>query len=244
MTKKILKTGDEIAKFVLHKTEPGSGPVVLDTPLLNLNLESDIADSLSNTSVTIGDGNGFVLPAADRLFSNLTTLEGPLYRIVKRFKRRSLPRDDATNAAPMNDILSLTFTDREGNEIDVNDTNDNIQIMIAGGSPSRQEHLLIESLYLQDKNATYFGLVFKVSYSHHAILIVFDPHTTQPLYGNTTAYIFNDVVKYSDHYHGYQFSLDVQFSGNQSSIFIPEDYFTKTGEYYLTFTILGSVICV
>ncbi|XP_070546434.1 uncharacterized protein [Ptychodera flava] len=239
VTNQMLESGDDIGKFVLHKTQPGSGPVILDTPLLRLNLESDLAGSLSNTSITLGDGNGFVLPAADRFFPNVTMLEGPLYRIVKRFKRRSLPRDDAANAVPMNDILSLTFTDTEGNEVEVNDTNDDIQIMIASDFPSHQAHTLIESLYLEENNVTYFGVVLKVSYSHHAILIVFNPEITGSLYGNTTAYIFKDVVKYSGRYHGYQFSLDVNFSGNYSSIFIPEDYFTTTGEYYLTFTIPG-----
>ncbi|XP_070573997.1 polycystin-1-like protein 3 [Ptychodera flava] len=111
--------------------------------------------------------------------------------------------------------------------------------MIASDFPSHQEDTLIESLYFEESNVTYYGMVLKVSYLHHAILIVFNPEITGPLYGNTTAYIFNDVVKYSDRYHGYQFSLDVHFSGNYSNIFIPEDNFRTTGQYYLTFTIPG-----
>ncbi|XP_070547229.1 polycystin-1-like protein 3 [Ptychodera flava] len=70
---------------------------------------------------------------------------------------------------------------------------------------------------------------------YHAVLI--DIEISDAIYGNTTAYIFDDIVEYSSEYQGYLFSIDVTFEGKHSHLFIPEYTILKTGEYYLTFTV-------
>ncbi|XP_070550963.1 polycystin-1-like protein 3 [Ptychodera flava] len=69
----------------------------------------------------------------------------------------------------------------------------------------------------------------------HAVIIHFN--VSKVIYGNTTAYIFNEVVEYSTNYRGYLFGFDVQFSGEHTSIFIPEHDIVEAGGYYLTFAI-------
>ncbi|XP_070560181.1 uncharacterized protein [Ptychodera flava] len=81
LTKSVLNTTDNLAKFVLFSIEPGSGPVELKTPSIGLNLETDSVEKLTNTSVWMGDGHGFRLPWAEQLFSNWT-VERPINRIV------------------------------------------------------------------------------------------------------------------------------------------------------------------
>ncbi|XP_070537167.1 polycystin-1-like protein 3 [Ptychodera flava] len=107
--------------------------------------------------------------------------------------------------------------------------------MIGSDVPSPETIVLTGGRYLKEQDVTYFGSKFQVSQLHHAIIILLA--NSQPLHVNTTAYIFNKVVMYSDQYRGYQLSVDVHFNGNTASLFIPEHYFMKTGEYYLTFTI-------
>ncbi|XP_070560008.1 polycystin-1-like protein 3 [Ptychodera flava] len=110
--------------------------------------------------------------------------------------------------------------------------------MFASDLPVNEEHVLVEGIYLDMDDVTYFGTVFKVSNLDHAFVIMLE--NSELLYGNATSYIFNDVVMYSNQYRGYMFSVDVQFSGHHSKIFIPDDYFMATGFYYLTFTIPGN----
>ncbi|XP_070559945.1 uncharacterized protein [Ptychodera flava] len=233
----LLNTADKLATFVLLNKEPGTDPLLLETSSLLLNLDSGSPSKFVNSSIEVGIGYGFILPGDDKLFFSLTEKEGSLNRIVKRLKRRSLQKENDGNGSSENDVLALSFTDREGNEVEVNNTTDEIQIMFASDFPANEEHVLVEGIYLDMDDVTYFGTVFKVSKLDHAVVIMLE--NSEPLYGNATSYIFNDVVKYSNQYRGYQFSVNVQFSGNHSKIFIPDDYFMTTGFYFLTFTILG-----
>ncbi|XP_070546460.1 uncharacterized protein [Ptychodera flava] len=233
----LLNTADKLATFALLNKEPSTGPVLLNTSSLLLNLDSGSASKLFNSSIEVGIGYGFIIPEEGKLDINLTEKAGRLNRIVKRLKRRSLQRDNGGNVSSENDVLALSFTDREGNEVEVNNATEPIQIIFMSDLPAYEKHGIVEGLFLEMNDVTYFGTVFKVSKLDHAVVIMLE--NSEQLYGNATSYIFNDVVMYSKQYSGYQFSVGVQFSGNHSKIFIPEDYFMTTGDYYLTFTIPG-----
>ncbi|XP_070573924.1 uncharacterized protein [Ptychodera flava] len=112
MTESVLNTVDSLAKFVLRNTKPGIGPIVLDTPSVGLLLESNSIYNITNCTIVVGDGYGFTLPSADKLFANESSGDGTLNRIVIHLKRRG--KGDVS----VNDILSLSFTDREGNGVE------------------------------------------------------------------------------------------------------------------------------
>ncbi|XP_070547390.1 polycystin-1-like protein 3 [Ptychodera flava] len=94
---------------------------------------------------------------------------------------------------------------------------------------------MIEGVYLEEDDVTYFGSRFNMSWLFHAVII--ELNSPDPLYGNTMVYILYDLGENSTEYHAYSFSLDVRFQGVHSSIFIPEHYFLMTGGYQLTFTV-------
>ncbi|XP_070557261.1 uncharacterized protein [Ptychodera flava] len=236
VTESMLHAADNLAKYILRNTQPGSGPIVLDKPSIGLNLESDSIDHLTNTTLAMGDGNGFIIPTADKLFVNQTKRNGKLNRIVKRLKR--MGNDDVM----VNDVLALSFTDRDGDELEVKNTKEDIKITFATGPAGPEMRTLIESLYREEDNRTYFGSSFNVSQLLHATIIMLE--NSKRMYGNATAYISKDEVMYATQYRGYAFSVDgyafsvnVNFHGDHSRIFIPEDYFTMIGEYYLAFAI-------
>ncbi|XP_070572872.1 uncharacterized protein [Ptychodera flava] len=158
LIKIILDTTNSLSIFVLRNTEPGSGQVVLDTQYIRLNLESDSAEKVTDAIIKLGDGDGFSIPAAKKIFSN-QSLDGAINRIIKRL--------------------------------------------------------------------------------FHATIIWFE--NSDILYGNATAYVFKEEVEYSEEYRGYQFSVEVRFDVDHSSIFIPEQYFMMNGDYYMTFTLVSKV---
>ncbi|XP_070560920.1 polycystin-1-like protein 2 [Ptychodera flava] len=231
LTKSLLKTTDDLATFVLRNTEPGSGPVVLETPSILLNLDSDSIQELTNTSIDMGDGHGFSIPPVDTLFSNWTSQQ-PIGRIIKRLVRRSFPHGDKANEY---DILSMSLTDAELNEIKVNGTKEDIAIIFACDSQAQETLVLLEGVYLKLDDVTHFRFQVNITHLFHAVIIHLE--SSHPMSGNATAYIFDDVVEYSSNYSGYRFSVDVQFGDGDSSIFIPEHVVFVTGGYYLTFTL-------
>ncbi|XP_070560182.1 uncharacterized protein [Ptychodera flava] len=230
LTKSVLRTTDDLAKFVLRNIEPGSGHV-LETPAIRLNVDLDSAEKLINTSVEMGDGQAFRLPQLENLFLNWTSRQ-PIGRIVKRVLQRSFRHDDNANVY---DVLSMSFTDGELNDLEVNGTEEDIVIIFASDSQASETPVVVEGVYLEFGDVTYFGMEVNITHSFHAVIINLE--SPDAVYGITEAYIFDDVVEYSSNYSGCQFSVDVQFDGGNSSIFIPENYILKAGGYYLTFTV-------
>ncbi|XP_070547368.1 polycystin-1-like protein 3 [Ptychodera flava] len=180
----------------------------------------------------MGDGNEFRLPPTASLFTDWPS-QGTVNRIVKRLNRKLF---QLGNKANTNDILSLSFTDRDGNELEVKDTKEDISITFARqrDSPRPETDLIIEGVYLEEDDVTYYGSRFNVSWLFHAVIIQLN--SPDPLYGNTTMHILYDLGKNSSEYHANSFYLDVRFQGVHSIIFIPEHYFLMTGGYQLTFT--------
>ncbi|XP_070547398.1 uncharacterized protein [Ptychodera flava] len=114
LTQSVLNTTESLSKFIIRYIDPGSGSVVFDTPSIRLNFESDAAEKLTNVTVMIGDGNEFRLPPVESLFADWPS-QVTINRIVKWLNRRSF---QLGNKAYTNDILSLSFTDREGGELE------------------------------------------------------------------------------------------------------------------------------
>ncbi|XP_070545597.1 polycystin-1-like protein 2 [Ptychodera flava] len=238
VTNSLLSVADKLSKFVLSNTEPGTGPIELATHSILLNLECDSVDRLTNTSVELGNGNGLELPAAVKLFANDTSIH-EVNRICQRLKGSLFqPRTNGRSHATT-DVLSLTFTDRDGNELKVNHTGEAILITLATDPPQLEDQIKIEGDYLEVDDVTYFGFNIKISTLFHAVIVWFE--NSYAIYGNATAYVFSEVVSYTDDYRRYQFSIHVNFFGEFSTIFIPEHYFLRTGHYYLTFTIPKNV---
>ncbi|XP_070543815.1 uncharacterized protein [Ptychodera flava] len=233
LTQALLNAADKLSKFVLRNTEPGSGPIVLDAQFILLHLESNLVNNLTNSSIILGDGNGFTTPAADKLFS--VSPSENINRICTRLKRKSFQARIDSNFNPMNDVLSLTFSDRGDNDFEVNNTEDNIIVMFDTDPPPPVEQTFVRGTFLEVQNVTYFGLVIEVHQLFHAVIIWFE--NSQAVFGNSTVYIFNERPNCTYSCRGYQFSVVGMFHGDYSTIFIPEHYFLRSGEYYVTFTI-------
>ncbi|XP_070547378.1 polycystin-1-like protein 3 [Ptychodera flava] len=235
----VLKAADSLAKFVLRNTEPSSGPLLVETLSIRLNLDSDSVEKLANASVMMGDGNGFILPPAEALFPNLSQ-QTTVNRIVSREQHTEVKKriiwlkgslfQRGNNA---NDVLSLSFTDREGNELPVNDTKEDISIIFPSDPPRTDTNVLINGVYIEADGITYFRTTANISYVPHATVIHLE--SSEEFSVNVTANIFKDCgVINSTQYSGYQYSVDAQFNRGQSSIFIPEHEFPLTGTYKIT----------
>ncbi|XP_070548807.1 uncharacterized protein [Ptychodera flava] len=223
----VLNAADSLAQFVLRNTEPSSGPLLVETLSIRLNLESDSVEKLSDTSVMMGDGNGFTLPPAEALFPNLS-LQTTVYRIVIWLKRSLFQRRNYAN-----DVLSLSFTDREGNELPVNDTKEDISIIFPSDPPRTDTKVLINGVYIEADDITYYRTKANISYVQHATVIHLK--SSKEISVNVKANIFKDWgVIDSTEYSCYQFSVDSQLHRGQSSIFIPEHEFPLTGTYKIT----------
>ncbi|XP_070572871.1 uncharacterized protein [Ptychodera flava] len=241
LIKIILDTTNSLSIFVLRNTEPGSGQVVLDTQYIRLNLESDSAEKVTDAIIKLGDGDGFSIPAAKKIFSN-QSLDGAINRIATRFNRRSFKMKSDNNANTIStdfNVLSLSFTDRNGREIEAKETNEDIGICFASDPPPQETFVLVTGVYNVIDNVTYFGMGIEIKRLFHATIIWFE--NSDILYGNATAYVFKEEVEYSEEYRGYQFSVEVRFDVDHSSIFIPEQYFMMNGDYYMTFTLVSKV---
>ncbi|XP_070547505.1 polycystin-1-like protein 3 [Ptychodera flava] len=107
--------------------------------------------------------------------------------------------------------------------------------MIGTDAPPAEEQMSIPGIYLDVQNVTYFGFAIQIHQLFHAVIIWAE--NSQAVFGNTTAYVFNKRPNCTNTCPGYQFSVVVTFHGDYSTIFIPEHYFLRPGEYYVTFTI-------
>ncbi|XP_070550964.1 uncharacterized protein [Ptychodera flava] len=154
LTRSVFNATDKLATFVLSNIEPGSGQVILETPSIHLNLESDFANKLTNQSIIMADGSGFIIPPKKQLFPNGTS-DGNMNRIIQWLDGRLFRH---VNKGDASDVLSLTFTDREGNTIEVNDTREDISIIFANDGPSPSDCVDIEGICLDD-NVIYFGFI-------------------------------------------------------------------------------------
>ncbi|XP_070545136.1 polycystin-1-like protein 3 isoform X2 [Ptychodera flava] len=106
--------------------------------------------------------------------------------------------------------------------------------MLDTDPPPPAEQTFVRGIFLEVQNVTYFGFVIEIHQLFHAVIIWFEH--SQAVFGNTTAYVFNKRPNCTDSCRGYQFSVVVTFHGDYSTIFMPEHYFLRSGEYYVTFT--------
>ncbi|XP_070563350.1 uncharacterized protein [Ptychodera flava] len=108
----VIDTVERLSKFVLTSVTPGSGPIIFDTPSIVLHAETDTTEKISDTLVSLGDGNGFRIPPSATL--NLTS--GLTINLVAiRLKRTSLLTME--DISGLTDVLSLSFTERNGTRI-------------------------------------------------------------------------------------------------------------------------------
>ncbi|XP_070573718.1 uncharacterized protein [Ptychodera flava] len=205
--KTILQSTNRLSSFVLRNTKPGSGQVVLDTPYINLNLESDSAEKVTNATIALGDGDGFVIPPAKKIFSNQSLDDEAINRIATRFNRRSMQMkiENNTYIISADNVLSLSFTDRNGREIEAKETNEDICISFASDPPPQETFALVTGVYHVINDVTFFGMNIPIKRLFYATIIWFE--NSDILYGNTSAYVFKEEVDYSEEYRGYQFSV-------------------------------------
>ncbi|XP_070573654.1 polycystin-1-like protein 3 [Ptychodera flava] len=158
-----------------------------------------------------------------------------------RFNRRSMQIKSENNSyiISTDNVLSLSFTDRNGREIQAKETNEDIGISFASDPPPQETFVPVTGVYHVIDDITSFGMNVPIKRLFYATIIRFE--NSDVLYGKTTAYVFKEEVDYSEEYRGYQFSVDVRFDGDYSSIFIPMQYFMMTGDYYMTFTLVSKV---
>ncbi|XP_070548561.1 uncharacterized protein [Ptychodera flava] len=227
----VLNTTENLAKFVLRNTEPGIGPVVLDTAFIHMNLQSDSVEKLTNGSVVMEDGNSFALPSMETLFPNLTS---PLTinRIVSQLNKSSF---NLGNRDQANDVLSVSFTTKDGAELEVKDTKEDIKIVFSSDPSEPDTHAWEEGVYHEVDDVILFRSEINISELYHAAIIQLESSTS--IYGNSTLYIYNHIVEYMPEFKGYQFSVEVHFLGDSPTAFIPENYFLKSGLHYLVLTI-------
>ncbi|XP_070577800.1 hyalin-like [Ptychodera flava] len=230
----VLNTSDSLSKLALRNVESGSGPVVFSTPSVQLTVESNAVENLTGGFEALRDGNGFSIPPAENILRNATA-GVEVNRIMVYLNRSSFQTERDTSNALVTDILSLSFTDKGGNDLEVTDSTEGLQITFATNLLESAADVPIEGKYLEEANITNFIANITVAEPDKAVIILLK--SSEAVYGNTTAYVFNKFVDYSDSYRGYQFSVDVKFEGDNSKIFIPERYFLANGVYYLSFAI-------
>ncbi|XP_070575267.1 uncharacterized protein [Ptychodera flava] len=230
----VLNTSDSLSKFALRNVESGSGPVVFNTPSVQLTLESNAVENLTGVFKALRDGNGFNIPPAESILSNVAAgVEVNIIMVC--LNRSSFQMEGDTTKTLVTDILSLSFTDKGGNDLEVTDSTEGLQIIFATNLLESAADVIIDGTYLEEANITNFIVNITVAEPDQVVIIILKG--TENIYGNTTAYVFNKLVDYSDSYRGYQFSVDVQFEGDHSKIFIPERYFLANGVYYVSFAI-------
>ncbi|XP_070545132.1 serine-rich adhesin for platelets-like [Ptychodera flava] len=229
----VLNATDNLSKFVLHDREPGVVNIPLNSTSIHLRLEIDSVRNLSD-SVFFGKGSGYTTLAADEIFVNITSttiVNRVCTHLVGNFFR-SRTRDSSRLA---DDVVALSFTDTDGDKLEVTNTTEDIQITLSTDSPPSEDLTVIYGVNLEAQNVTHFGLSIEITRLFHAVIIWFK--NSQAIHGKTEAYVFDERVEFAESYIGYSFSVVLHFSGDHSTIFIPEHYFLRTGEYYLTFTI-------
>ncbi|XP_070575255.1 uncharacterized protein [Ptychodera flava] len=230
----VLNTSNSLSNFALRNVESGSASVVFNTPSVQLKLESNAVENLTGGFEALRDGNGFSIPPARKILRNVTA-EVEVNKIMVYLNRSSFQMEDDTSNKLVTDILSLSFTDKGGNDLEVTDPAEGLQITFATNLPESAADLTIKGTYLEEANITNFISNITIAEPDQAVIISLK--SSESIYGNTTAYVFNKMVDYSDSYRGYQFSVDVQFEGDHSKVFIPERYFLRNGVYYLSFAI-------
>ncbi|XP_070545133.1 hyalin-like [Ptychodera flava] len=229
----VLNATDNLITFVLHDRETGAVYIPLNSTSIQLYLEIDSVRNLSN-SVILGKGSGYTMPAADKIFVNVTSatiVNRMCTQLVGNFFR-SRSRGSTRLA---NDVVVLGFTNTDGHELEVTNATEDIQITLSTESPPSEDWTVIHGVSQEAQNVTHFGLSIEISRLFHAVIIWFN--NSHAIYGKIEAYVFDERVEFAESYIGYSFSVDLQFSGDHSTIFVPEHYFLRTGEYYLTFTI-------
>ncbi|XP_070577788.1 hyalin-like [Ptychodera flava] len=113
----VLNTSDSLSKFALRNVESGSGPVVFSTPSVQLTLESNAVENLTGGFEELRDGNGFSIPPAESILRN-TTPGVEANRIMVCLNRSSFQMECNTSYKLVTDILSLSFTDKGGNDLE------------------------------------------------------------------------------------------------------------------------------
>ncbi|XP_070545129.1 uncharacterized protein [Ptychodera flava] len=229
----VLKAVDELSKFVLEDTVPGSGPILMDTPSIRLHLESDSVENLTK-SVFLGNGSGLRIPESDELFANqmpASTVNMICSRVTGKLFQSRIADDTRLST----DVIGLSFTNRDGRELEGKSIDEDILIELSTEPPPTEDQIVMEGILLDVDNVTYFGFEIEIPRLFHALIIWLENSHT--IFGNTTAYVFDEPAKFSHNYIDYHFSVDVNFLGDHSTIFISEYNFLKTGKYFLTFTV-------
>ncbi|XP_070548064.1 uncharacterized protein [Ptychodera flava] len=130
------------------------------------------------------------------------------------------------------DILTLMFMNESGEEIRVQDTTQDIGIWLGNRQRSFNK-TSATGQYIEIDHIAHYIFEILVSKAYHAIQIILE--TNDPVYENTTAYVFTELPGNSSSDGGIKLSSEVILNGSIANIFLPEDRITKAGSYYVTF---------
>ncbi|XP_070563335.1 uncharacterized protein [Ptychodera flava] len=227
-----IDTVDNCSKFVLDSALPGNGPIIFETPSVIVHLEKDAPEEICDKFVSLGVRNGFQIPPHTKL--RLTT--GVAINLVAICLRRtSLPTME--DKSGLTDVLSLSFTDKNGSTIDIPDAEEDIGILY--GLNRSDSGNYTSGVYAEGDDETYFGWTFQISKQTDAMSIVVI-RSSEVIRLNATVHVqfFNeDVLRQADDIRSHDFSRDIRFSKREVSFIIPNQESLTRGKCYLNVTI-------
>ncbi|XP_070551375.1 uncharacterized protein [Ptychodera flava] len=115
LRKIIMTVTDNVANFTLSKMTTGGAAVVFKTPFLELHLEKNTIQTLTNCTSIVGPHTGFRIPSAEHIFPHLSrnvTLNRVIFRLGYEWHQILNTSDQFTT-----DILSLWFSSEDGQVI-------------------------------------------------------------------------------------------------------------------------------
>ncbi|XP_070563345.1 uncharacterized protein [Ptychodera flava] len=229
----VIDTVERLSKFVLTSVTPGSGPIIFETPSIVLHAETDTTEEISDTFVSLGDGNGFRIPpsATLHLTSGLT-----INLVAIRLKRTSLLMME--DGSGLTDVLSLSFTERNGTRIEVANADEDIGILYGINRSDSSSGSYASGVYFKADDVTYFGWNFEISQQTHGMNIAVI-RSSEILQLNATVHVqfLSEVQHQDDNIRGQNFSRIIRFSGREASIIIPRQNPLESGQCYMNVTI-------
>ncbi|XP_070563334.1 uncharacterized protein [Ptychodera flava] len=230
----VIDTVERLSKFVLTSVTPGSGSIIFETPSIVLHAETDTTEEISDTLVSLGDGNSFRIPpsATLHLTSGLT-----INLVAIRLKRTSLLKME--DGIGLTDVLSLSFAERNGTRIEVANADEDIGILYGINRSHSSSGSYASGVYFKADDVTYFGWTFEISKQTHGMNIAVI-RSSEILQLNATVHVqFLNEVQHpdDDDIRGQNFSRIIRFSGREASIIIPRQDPLESGQCYMNVTV-------
>ncbi|XP_070577744.1 uncharacterized protein [Ptychodera flava] len=175
ITKSVVNTVEAISEAVLSKRVPGQPPVVFNTSTLSVQLQRDKPSDVAGSALESSSGN-FQLPSAAALFGDQSNSS---YVDTQFLAFSGNPFDwDNSSAYISSDVISLSFSSADGNDIIVTELTDDILIELPK-SPTLPEPEPVNITNVDDSSGLLvYGIEVPLGMAVHFRIIPDDGNTT------------------------------------------------------------------